>query len=85
MLADGEFLCVQTSIIEFFYIELCLTLSSTNILNFQYLSVPLTSKTCVNYGSNLKATPNKSYMMASSAKAGFNPKQVNSSSHSAEK
>ncbi|XP_063685928.1 uncharacterized protein LOC134819740 [Bolinopsis microptera] len=42
----------------------------------KYLSIPLTSRTCVNLGDDLKAAPNKAYMMPSEALAGDNAKQI---------
>ena len=40
------------------------------------LSIPLTSRTCVNHGDNLKVEPNKDYMMADASRAGKTPQQV---------
>ncbi|XP_063685211.1 uncharacterized protein LOC134819287 isoform X5 [Bolinopsis microptera] len=42
----------------------------------KFLSIPLTSRTCVNLGDDLKQTPNKAYMMPSEALAGDNAKQI---------
>lgn len=40
------------------------------------LSIPLTSRTCVNHGDNLKVEPNKDYMMADASRAGKTPQQI---------
>ncbi|XP_063688810.1 uncharacterized protein LOC134821911 [Bolinopsis microptera] len=49
---------------------------TTLVIAPRTLSVPLTSRKCVNHGDDLKSAPNKAYMMSTTALAGDKPQQI---------